>query len=143
MQQLQQSTGRQAAFVTGASYGIGAATALALARDGYDLAVAATRIENLANVVTELEATGARVVPMALDVRSQSSIEQAMALALGALGRVDLLVNNAGITLRKLALEVTAEEWDAVIRTNLTGSFFMSQQMGRHLIGSGRAGCIV
>ena len=63
------SAGRQAAFVTGASYGIGAATALALARDGYDVAVAATRIENLANVVTQLEATGARVVPMALDVR--------------------------------------------------------------------------
>jgi len=143
VRQLQQSTGRRAAFVTGASYGIGAATALALARDGYDLAVAATRIENLANVVTELEATGARVVPMALDVRSQSSIEQAMALALEALGRMDLLVNNAGVTLRKLALEVTAEEWDAVMRTNLTGAFFMSQQLGRHLIGSGRVGCIV
>jgi len=143
VRQLQQSTGRRAAFVTGASYGIGAATALALARDGYDLAVAATRIENLANVVTELEATGARVVPMALDVRSQSSIEQAMALALEALGRMDLLVNNAGVTLRKLALEVTAEEWDAVMRTNLTGAFFMSQQLGRHLLGSGRAGCIV
>jgi len=143
VQQLQQSTGRQAAFVTGASYGIGAATALALARNGYDLAVAATRIENLANVATQLQATGARVVPMALDVRSRSSIEQAMVLAIEALGRVDLLVNNAGITLRKLALEVTAEEWDAVIRTNLTGSFFMSQQMGRHLIGTGRAGCII
>lgn len=143
MRQLQESTGRQAAFVTGASYGIGAATALALARGGYDVAVAATRIENLAKVVTELEATGARVVPMALDVRSQSSIEQAMALAIEALGRVDLLVNNAGVTLRKLALEVTAEEWDAVIRTNLTGSFFLSQQMGRHLIGGARAGCII
>jgi NAD(P)-dependent dehydrogenase (short-subunit alcohol dehydrogenase family) len=139
----QKSTDRQAAFVTGASYGIGAATALALARDGYDVAVAATRVENLSNVVTQLEATGARVVPMALDVRSQSSIEQAMATAIDALGRMDLLVNNAGITLRKLALEVTAEEWDAVIRTNLTGAFFMSQQIGRHLIGAGRAGCII
>ncbi len=139
----QQSTGRQAAFVTGASYGIGAATALALARNGYDVAIAATRVENLSNVVTQLEATGARVAPMALDVRSQSSIEHAMATAIEALGRMDLLVNNAGITLKKLALEVTAEEWDAVLRTNLTGSFFMSQQMGRHLIGSGRPGCII
>lgn len=136
-------TGRQAAFVTGASYGIGAATALALARDGYDVAVAATRVENLSNVVTQLGAMGARVAPLALDLRSQSSIEQAMAAAIEALGRVDLLVNNAGITLRRRALEVTAAEWDAVIRTNLTGSFFMSQQMGRHLIGSGRAGCII
>ena len=139
----QKSTGRQAAFVTGASYGVGAATALALARDGYDVAISATRVENLTNIVTQLEATGSRVVPMALDVRSQSSIEQAMTTAIEALGRMDLLVNNAGITLRKLALEVTAEEWDVVIRTNLTGSFFMSQQMGRHLIGAGRAGCII
>ncbi len=139
----QKSTGRQAAFVTGASYGIGAATALALARDGYDVAIAATRVENLANVVTQLNVMGARVVPVALDLRSQSSIEQAMAAVVEALGRVDLLVNNAGTTLRRLALDVTAAEWDAVMQTNLTGTFFMSQQMGRHLIGSGRAGGII
>ncbi len=135
--------GRQAAFVTGASYGIGAATALALARGGYDVAVAATRAENLANVVPQLEAIGARVVPLALDVRSQSSIEQGMTTAIETLGRIDLLVNNAGITVRRLALDVTPAEFDAVIRTNLTGAFFMSQQMGRHLIGAGRAGCII
>ena len=139
----QQSTGRQAAFVTGASYGIGAATALALARDGYDVAIAATRVENLSNVVAQLKATGARVAPVALDLRLQSSIEQAMAGAISALGRIDLLVNNAGITLRRLALEVTPAEWDAVIRINLTGSFFMSQQLGRHLIATVRPGCII
>jgi NAD(P)-dependent dehydrogenase (short-subunit alcohol dehydrogenase family) len=142
MQEIK-STGRQAAFVTGASYGIGAATALALARDGYDVAVAATRVENLSNVLTQLDAMGARVVPVALDLCSQSSIEQAMAAPIKAFGRVDILVNNAGTTLRRLALEVTAAEWDAVIRTNMTGTFFLSQQMGRHLITSGRAGCII
>jgi NAD(P)-dependent dehydrogenase (short-subunit alcohol dehydrogenase family) len=141
--QEQKPAGRPVAFVTGASYGIGAATALALARDGFDVAVAATRIENLSNVVTQLEAMGARVAPVALDLRSQSSIEQAMAGVINALGRVDVLVNNAGITLRRLALEVTPAEWDAVIRTNVTGTFFMSQQMGRHLIGCGRPGCII
>lgn len=141
--QERKPTGRPAAFVTGASYGIGAATALALARDGFDVAIAATRIENLSDVVTQLEATHARVAPVALDLRSQSSIEQAMAGAIDALGRVDVLVNNAGITLRRLALEVTPAEWDAVIRTNMTGAFFMSQQMGRHLIGRGQPGCII
>lgn len=71
--QEQKPAGRPVAFVTGASYGIGAASALALARDGFDVAVAATRIENLPNVVTQLEAMGARVAPVALDLRSQSS----------------------------------------------------------------------
>lgn len=140
---MQQSPGRQAAFITGASYGIGAATALALARDGYDVAISATRVENLSKVVTQLAATGVRVVPMALDVRSQDSIEKCMATAIAALGRVDLLVNNAGITIKKLAVDVTAEEWDAVMGANLTGAFFMCQQLGRHLIASGRPGCII
>src|SRR3990172_637614 len=120
----QKSTGRRAAFVTGASYGIGEATALALARDGFDVAVSATRLENLSNVVTKLEAMGTRVAPVALDLRSQSSIEQATAQVISALGRVDVLVNNAGVTLRRLALDVTAAEWDTVIQTNLTGTFF-------------------
>lgn len=137
------STGGQAAFVTGASYGIGAATALALARDGFDVAVSATRVENLSNIVTKLEAMGTRVVPVALDLCAQSSIEQATAQVIKAVGHVDVLVNNAGVTLRKAALDVTPDEWDAVIRTNLTGTFFMSQQMGRHLVSSGRPGCVI
>ena len=141
--QKQSNTGKRTAFVTGASYGIGAATALALARNGFDVAVAATRVENLSNVVAQLDATGARVVPVALDLRANSSIEQTMAAVTGAFGRVDVLVNNAGISNRKAAVEITPEEWQAVMQINLTGTFFMCQQMGRHLIGSGRPGCII
>ena len=141
--QKQSTTGKRTAFVTGASYGIGAATALALARNGFDVAVAATRVENLSNVVAQLDATGARVVPVALDLRANSSIEQTMAAVTGAFGNLDVLVNNASVPLRKAATEVTPEEWDAVMQPNLTGTFFMCQQMGRHLIGGGRPGCIV
>ena len=141
--QQQSTTGKRTAFVTGASYGIGAATALALARNGFDVAVAATRVENLSNVVAQLDATGARVVPVALDLRANSSIEQMMAAVTGAFGNLDVLVNNASVPLRKAATEVTPEEWDAVIQPNLTGTFFICQQMGRHLIGSGRPGCII
>ena len=137
------SRGRGAAFVTGASYGIGAATALTLARDGFDVAVSATRVENLSGIVTKLEAIGTRVVPVVLDLRSQSSIELAMAHVLKSVGSLDVLVNNAGVTSRRAALDVTPDEWDAVVGTNLTGTFFVSQQMGRHLIGSGRPGCII
>ena len=129
--------------MTGASQGIGAAIALALARDGFDVAVSSTRPEKLAGVVAEIESRGARAVQLALDVRAQASIEQAMAAVTGAFGRLDVLVNNAGVPLKKLALDVTPAEWETVIDVNLRGTFFMSQQMGRHLVKNGRPGCIV
>ena len=106
--QEHKSTGRGTALVTGASQGIGEAIAVALARDGFDVAVSSTRPDKLAGVLAQIEAAGTRVVPVALDVRSQSNIEQAMAAVIDALGHLDVLVNNAGVPLRKSALEVTA-----------------------------------
>jgi len=82
-------------------------------------------------------------VVVALDVRKQASIERAMAEAVAAFGHLDVLVNNAGIPIKRDAIAVTPAEWDAVIDTNLTGTFFMSQQMGRHLVQVGRPGCII
>ena len=70
---------RKTVFVTGAYYGVGAATALALARDGFDIALSATRTVNLAGVMGELAGLGVRTLPLALDLRSAPSIEQAMA----------------------------------------------------------------
>ncbi len=137
------STGRRAALVTGASQGIGAATAIALGRDGFDVAVSSTRPEKLSPVLEQITAAGARTVPVALDVCSPPSIEQAMAAVIAAFGQLDVLINNAGITLRRPALDITMMEWDAVMRTNVTGTFFMSQQMGRHLVASKRQGCII
>ena len=131
------------AFVTGASYGVGAASALALARDGFDIALSATRTENLAAVLGELARLGVQTLPLALDLRSAPAIEQAMAQIVETFGGLDLLVNNAGANLRKLAVEVTAQEWREVMEVNVTGTFLLSQQLGRHLIGSGRGGAIV
>lgn len=140
----QQKTGnRRVAFVTGASQGLGAAIAAALARGSFDLAVSSRRAQKLAGMIAELAPTGARVVPVELDVRSQSSLERAMSEAVGAFGHIDVLVNNAGVTLRRPVLEVTPAEWDEVMAVNLKGTFFLSQQMGRHLITSRRAGCII
>jgi NAD(P)-dependent dehydrogenase (short-subunit alcohol dehydrogenase family) len=141
--QVQNPTGRRAALVTGASQGIGAAIALALARDGFDVAVLATRTENLAGTLATLAPTGARVVPVALNLRSPSSVEQAMAEVVRVFPHIEVLVNNAGVTLRAKAVDVTPTEWETVIDTNLKGTFFLSQQMGRYLISSGRAGCII
>jgi 2-deoxy-D-gluconate 3-dehydrogenase len=134
---------RRTAFVTGASQGIGAAIALALARDGFDVAVSSTRPEKLAAVVSGIEAAGARAVRVALDVRSPELIDKAMAQVVSACGHLDVLVNNAGVPLKKPALDVTSKDWREVIDVNLKGTFFMSQRMGRHLVTAGRPGCIV
>ncbi len=122
---------------------MGAALAMRLANDGYDVAVSGTNINNLATTVKELKATGVRAVAVQLDLRSQESTEQAMATVVSAFGEIDVLVNNAGITTRSLAVDTTRAEWQAIIDVNVTGTFFMSQQMGRHLIEQKRAGCIV
>jgi NAD(P)-dependent dehydrogenase (short-subunit alcohol dehydrogenase family) len=134
---------RRVALVTGASRDIGAAIALGLAREGYDVAVSSTRPEKLSDTLAGLAAAGARAVPVALDVRSQESMEKAMDEVLRACGHLDVLVNNAGVPLKKPALEVTGAEWDHVVGINLTGTFFMSQRMARHLVESGRPGCII
>jgi NAD(P)-dependent dehydrogenase (short-subunit alcohol dehydrogenase family) len=137
------SAAKRTAFVTGASYGVGAATALALARDGFDVAVSATHAENLTDIMAKLGAAGVRCMPLVLDLRSQSSIERAIADIISAFGHLDVLVNNAGVHLRKLAVDVTHMEWDAVMAINLSGTFFLTQQAGRHLIGGGRPGSII
>ena len=136
-------TERRTAFVTGASQGLGAEIAVALARDGCDVAVSSRRVEKLADTLDRISAAGARGVPVELDLRSRASIERAMAQAVSGLGRVDTLVNNAAVTLRRAALEVTPGEWDELMAVNLTGTFFMSQQAGRHLIASGRPGSVI
>ena len=131
------------AFVTGASYGVGAATALALARQGYAVALSATRARNLDAVLAQLERAGARAVPVVLDLRAQESIAEAFAQVVAAFGTLDVLVNNAGANLRKRAVDVTPAEWDDVIGANVTGTFFLSQEFGRHLIAGGRPGALV
>jgi NAD(P)-dependent dehydrogenase (short-subunit alcohol dehydrogenase family) len=134
---------KRTALVTGASYGVGAATALALARAGFDVAITATRLDNLAVTMKALGAAGARALPLVLDLREQASIEQAAADVVTTFGGLDVLVNNAGANVRRLAVEVTAQDWDAVMAVNIRGTFFLTQQVGRLLIAAGKGGCIV
>jgi NAD(P)-dependent dehydrogenase (short-subunit alcohol dehydrogenase family) len=134
---------RPTAFVTGASQGIGAGIAVEMAGKGYDVAVSSTRPEKLSPVLDAIRAAGARALPVELDIREQASIERAMAAVLGEFGSLDVLVNNAAVVSRTPALDLTREEWNNLVNTNLTGTFFMTQQMGRHLIGTKRAGAII
>jgi NAD(P)-dependent dehydrogenase (short-subunit alcohol dehydrogenase family) len=131
------------AFVTGASYGVGAATALALARAGFDIAVSATRLENLADTMDKLELVNVRAVPVVLDLRAPDTIEAAFAEVTAAFGGLDVLVNNAGAMAQKAAVDVTQAEWDEVFTTNVTGPYFLSQRFGRELIERGRPGVLI
>jgi NAD(P)-dependent dehydrogenase (short-subunit alcohol dehydrogenase family) len=140
---ISQSAARKTALVTGASYGVGAATALALARDGFDVALTATRRENLEATLGALAGGGTRVLPLALDLRSEASIAQAMAEIGKNFGVLDLLVNNAGANLRKLAVDVTAQEFREVMEVNVTGTFLLTQAIGRAMIARGQGGAIV
>ncbi|REJ67805.1 MAG: SDR family NAD(P)-dependent oxidoreductase [Planctomycetota bacterium] len=122
------------AIVTGASRGLGQQFARALARAGADLAITSRHAETLDEFREELERLDRRVVALELDVRRQDSIAQAVAAAHQQLGRLDILVNNAGCNVRKPALEVSWDEWNQVVDTNLRGQFFMAQQVARHMV---------
>ena len=134
---------RRTAFVTGASYGIGEAIANALARDGFDVAVADLTTETLDRTLAGVRSHGVRAAAFALDLRAQSSIEQAMRDVISAFGQLDLLVNNAGATVRGPVVEMTREQWASVMDVNLTGTYFMSQAMGKYLLANGRKGGII
>jgi 3-oxoacyl-[acyl-carrier protein] reductase len=114
------------ALVTGASRGIGRATAHVLARQGA-FVVAAARAENAAATVAEITAAGGRAEALTLDVTEAGAIEAAVAGVLQRHGRIDILVSNAGITRDQLLLRMKRDDWDAVIATNLTATFTLTQ----------------
>jgi len=116
------------ALVTGASQGIGRATSLALAEAGAQVAVAARSAEKLHSLVAEIEAAGGRALAMPMDVADAAQIKTGFQQVLAHFGKLDILVNNAAITRDTLALRMKLEDWDAVLRTNLTGAHLCIQQ---------------
>lgn len=131
------------ALVTGAAYGLGQATADHLARDGFDVAVTDLKAGDLDDTVKLIEGHGRRAHAVALDVRDIDSIDAAIASTVQAMGKIDVLVNNAGVPLTKRALEVEPEEFDNVQAINVRGCYFMSQRFARHLVDTKRRGSIV
>ena len=129
------------ALVTGASRGIGRATALALARQGARV-VAAAREDHAQGVAAEIAAAGGDALAATVDVTDQSSVEAMVAAATARFGRVDVLVNNAGITRDQLVLRMKREDWDAVLATNLTAAFTCVQAVLRPMVKQ-RAGRII
>jgi NAD(P)-dependent dehydrogenase (short-subunit alcohol dehydrogenase family) len=129
-------TGRRA-LVTGASRGLGLQMARALARAGADLVITARDEAALAEPRAELERFGHEVMTVPLDLRLEGSIRSAAERALAA-GPVDVLVNNAGCNVRKPSLEITWDDWNTVLDTNLRGTFFTTQAIARQMIDRGR-----
>ncbi|HEY6307576.1 MAG TPA: 3-oxoacyl-[acyl-carrier-protein] reductase [Candidatus Angelobacter sp.] len=119
-------TGR-VALVTGASQGIGRACALALAEGGAAVALMARNDEKLAAVVKEIEAKGGQAAAFRMDVSNEDEVKVAVKAALEHFGKIEILVNNAGITKDTLLLRMKRSDWDSVIQTNLSGAFFCTQ----------------
>jgi gluconate 5-dehydrogenase len=122
------------AVVTGTSRGLGQALARALAGAGADLVITSRRKDDLREFQREIEAGGGRAAAVELDVRDEGSIRRMAEAAVAAFGKVDILVNNAGCNIRKPSLEVTWEDWNTILDTNLRGAFFVAQALGRHMV---------
>jgi len=122
------------AVVTGASRGLGQYFGRALARAGADLVITSRNQDSLKPFQQEVETLGRRAVPLELDVRDYASIQRMVEDACAAYGKIDILVNNAGCNVRKPAIEVTWDDWNLVLDTNLRGTFFVAQAAAKKMI---------
>jgi 3-oxoacyl-[acyl-carrier protein] reductase len=118
---------RLSALVTGASQGIGRACALALAEGGALIALAARNEEKLAAVAKEIESNGGQAAVFSMDVSKEDGVKSAVKAVLEKFGKIEILVNNAGVTRDTLLMRMKKEEWDTVIQTNLSGAFYTTQ----------------
>jgi len=122
------------AVVTGTSRGLGQYLARALARAGADLVITSRNPNTLIPFREEIQALGRKVFPLSLDVRDYESIQAMVDAAIAHYGQIDILVNNAGCNVRKPALEVSWDDWNLILNTNLRGTFFVAQAVARHMI---------
>ena len=122
------------AVVTGTSRGLGQGFARSLAKAGADLVLTSRNRDSLQAFEVEIKAMGGRAISLELDVRDHESIERMASAAEAEFGHLDILVNNAGCNVRKPALEVTWDDWNLILDTNLRGSFFVAQSVARRMI---------
>ena len=130
------------AIVTGASRGLGEAIAISLAEAGANLVLASRDVARMEAVASGLAAKGTKLITVKTDVLDAQSVQQMTDKALAEFGQIDILVNNAGINVVKPFLDLTEQEWDSVIDTNLKGYFFCSQSVGREMVKR-KSGCVI
>ena len=122
------------AIVTGTSRGLGQYFGRALARAGADLVITSRNLSSLDKFRDEIVSMGRKALPVELDVCNYDSIQRMVDIAYKEYGRIDILVNNAGCNIRKPALEITWDDWNTVLDTNLRGSFFVAQAVAKKMI---------
>jgi gluconate 5-dehydrogenase len=122
------------AVVTGASRGLGQHFARALARAGADLVITSRKLDSLQGFKKEIDSLGRKALPLELEVRDYDSIQRMVEAAHQYYGKIDILVNNAGCNVRKPAVDVTWDDWNLVVDTNLRGSFFVAQAVAKRMI---------
>ncbi len=122
------------AIVTGTSRGLGQHFARALARAGADIVMTSRNPQTLKPFQEEIQAMGRKTLALALDVRDFDSIQKMAEAASAHFSHIDILVNNAGCNVRKPALDISWDDWNKVLDTNLRGTFFVSQAVARHMI---------
>ena len=130
------------ALVTGGAQGIGKAVALMLAHHGADVIVADVNLEKAQETAKEVEATGRGAMAVKVDITRLNDVEQMVESAIARFGKVDILINNAGIARDKLILRMTEEDWDAVLDVNLKGTFHCTKTVIKHM-SKQRSGKIV
>lgn len=121
------------AFVTGASSGIGRASAIALANQGAKVAIVARRMEKLQALAAEIKSRGKEALPIEMDVTKKEDITAAITKTVSTFGRLDILLNDAGALSYKPFLDVTDEEWNKVMETNLRGYFWVAQMAAKEM----------
>ena len=121
-------------IVTGTSRGLGQYMGRALAKAGADLVITSRNADSLHEFKKELEDLGRKVLPLELDVRDYDSIQNMAQAAVKHYKKIDILINNAGCNIRKPSMEITWDDWDTVVDTNLKGTFFVSQAVAKHMI---------
>ena len=131
------------AIVTGASRGLGQYFGRALARAGADLVITSRQKDDLDAFKGEIEGLGRRAYPLALDVQEYDSIQEMADAALAHYGKIDILVNNAGCNRRKPAVEVTWDDWNVILNTNLRGTFFVAQAVAAKAMIPAKCGRII
>jgi NAD(P)-dependent dehydrogenase (short-subunit alcohol dehydrogenase family) len=129
--------------VTGASKGIGRELTILLAETGAIVVPTVRTDADAASLASDAQSRGLTVHPQQLDVRDVASIAEAVSRIVAARGRIDVLVNNAGLGFARAAFDVTEADWDEMMAVNLRGAFFMSQAVARAMVAAGRGGRIV